>query len=470
MHAIRIAALAGLLAGAPLAAQTFKTDISLSGLGNGSPARPFGITAEPASARLFVAVAGDLYGGANNVVAIVDPVTESVVGTIQVGLFPEDIAFAYDAGGAVRYGAVTNSSDGTVTIWDGSDRVAATVPLPDPLGFGTCYPFGITASEDGSLFYVSTVDGSGAVYALNLATLAYDPARSFNIGPVTGGRLRHMDNMACVPWSRFDASFTGAEGGVTGWSTGPLPFYWERVLVNRFGQYIYPGGSDLEVLPDGRRVLGGMFFDNRLYLYHRGGVLDRTVRQSTGSGSAHGLGLSPDGTLLAACDLASDEVALLDMLNYRQLSAIHLPSVGQGYYQPNEAVIWAGKLYVTCQGSEEVVVFDNLPTPTPGPGYTGTIAVSDSAPAPGGSVTVTVTGPGLVALLGSFDDVPTVIQGVELDIGPAPAVLGFGPGGFTKTFNVPPNPALRGHNHFFQGVTDARGARRPTEPRVVVVQ
>ncbi len=459
------------LAAPPLTAQSFLGDIPLAGLGNGAPAQPFGITAEPVSNRLFVGIAGS-FAASNDVVAIVDPVTDTVVGSIQVGLFPEDVAFAYDALGQPRYGAVTDSSSGSVTIWDAAtDTVVATVALPDPLGFGTCYPFGITASEDQSRFYVSTQDGSGDVHAVDLAALAWDPAASFRLAPYTGGRLRHANQMVFLPAARMDAFFTGSQGRIAGWSTGILPFYWDRLLADGSGAFLYASGQDVEILADGTLVLSGYNLGGRLYLLDQGGVLERTIRlPGAPTGSFQGTAVSPDGKLLAACDLPGNAVVLVDLVNREELAVIDLSSVGQGYSLPNEAVFFQDKLYVTCQGSEAVVVFDNLPVPTPGPGFQGTIAVSNSAPMPGDSFTVTVTGPGKLALAASFDDLPATVLGVDLLLGTNPVLKGRGNNVLTRTFTVPNDPALSGTNLFFQGITDATLTRRPTAPRVVVVQ
>lgn len=459
---------AAFVAAAPLCAQSFLHDISLSGLGNGNPATSFGIAYEPVSGLLYVGVAGTL-GAQNDVVAVIDPVTDTVIGTIQAQLFPEDIAFAYDAQGQLRYGAVTNGTSGSVTIWDANRQVVANVALPDPFGFGTCYPFGITPSEDQQRFYVSTQDGSGDVHAIDLATLALDPSESVNLPAKSGGRLRHRSNTLYVPWSEYDATFSGSSGGLTGWNTGPLPFFWERLTVDLSGTFTYPAGNDMEFLPDGRVVLGGTFFGNRLYFLFGNGELLRTLHLHTGSGSAHGLALSPDGSLLAVCDLAANDLELVDALNLAELSIQHVNTIGAGYHLPNDAVFAAGKLYVTCQGSEQVIVFDNLPTVTPGPGYGGAIAVSESTPSAGGQVVVSVTGPGLVALLQSDDDQGVTVHGVALGIGPAPVLVGTGNGSFSHVFRVP-HSTPRGLNHFLQGVVDLKNMRTPTEPRVVVVQ
>ena len=469
MRSVGLLLLAGLVFPAALGAQSFHKEIPLLGLGNGNPAKPFGITAEPVTNRLFVALSGD-FASPNDTVVEIDAATCSVVRTIAVGGFPEDIAITYDVLGQPQYGAVTNSNDGTVSIWDvASGAVVATVPLPDPLGFGTCFPFGIAAGGPG--FYVSTVDGSGDVHAIDLNGFSHDPFSSFNLGPKAGGRLRPWNGKIVVPTTQFTPTFSGSGAGLAGWGTSPFPvFCWDRLTAYEEGTGLFPSGQDAVVLPDGRLILGGTFFGGRLYVFEpSGGALQRTLRMSTALG-AQGLALDPNGQLLAVCDLATNTVTLLDVVNFKEISVTAVDGVGTGYSQPNEAVFLGGKLFVTPQGSEAVLVFDNLPTIVPGPGYAGSISVTDTTPLPGSSITVTVTGAGVVALLGAFDDVPGPFMGVDLDIGPNPQILGWGSGSFTRTIALPPNPALRGLNLFAQGVSDANGTPGTTEPRAAVIQ
>jgi len=460
-----LSVLAGLFLGGVLPAQDFQQDIPLAGLGNGNPARPFGIQIDPQSGKLYVPLAGT-FGANNDVVAVIDAVTNAVTGAIPAGDFPEDVALVHDSAGHLLFGAVTNSSGDSVTIWDAADVPLATVDLPGDFNF----PFGITPSEDSSHLLIGTVGGLGDVFAIDLATLALDPAASFNLGPMACGRLRALGGRVLVPTTRFNAAFDGAQGGIAAWNTASASLGWSRLLRKRDGDFVFPSGQDLEVLPDGRLVVGGTSFQDRLYLVAQDGTLLRTLRLDTAGGDSHGLALSPDGKLLAVCDFAGSTLAIVDMLNFRQINRIDLQSVGVGYDQPNDAVFFGGKLFVTCQGSEFVVVFDNLPDPQPGPGYAGTLDVSNPAPSPGDSGTVTVSGPGKVVLLFSRRDLPGLFRGVPLDIGPNPSLRAIGAGSATLPFTIPPKPGLQGTVFFFQGVVDAKNNPRPTEPRVLIVQ
>jgi len=460
-----LSVLAGLLLGGVLPAQDFQQDIPLAGLGNGNPARPFGIQIDPQSGKLYVPLAGT-FSASNDVVAVIDAVTNAVTGTIPAGDFPEDVALVHDAAGNLLFGAVTNSSGDSVTIWDAADVPLATLDLPGDFNF----PFGITPSEDSSHLLVGTVSGLGDVFAIDLATLALDPAASFNLGPVACGRLRALGGRVLVPTTRFNTAFDGSEGGMAAWNAANASLEWFRLLTKRDGAFVFPSGQDMEVLPDGRLVIGGTSFGDRLYLLAPDGTLLRTLRLDTAGGDAHGLALSPDGKLLAVCDFAGSTLAIVDMLNFRQINRIDLQAVGVGYDQPNDAVFFGGKLFVTVQGSEFVVVFDNLPDPQPGPGYAGSLAVSNSAPSPGESGTVTATGTGKVVLFLAQDDQPGPFRGVFLDIGPGQQRVAAGSGSAAFPFTIPPKPGLKGRAFFFQGVVDVKNNPRPTEPRVLIVQ
>ncbi len=452
-----------LCAAAP--AQSFSHDISLSGLGNGNPAKPFGITAEPVRGVLYVAIAGD-FAGNNDVVVQIDPVTSQITRTIQAGLYPEDIAVAYDAAGNPTVAAVTNSTSGTVTVWDvWTYAVLADVQLPDPFGFGSSYPFGIAAGGPG--FFVSSFDGSGEVFAVDTATLQHDPAASFNLGGGRSGARLLMSGDLFVPTSAYTPTWTGSEGGLM--VRRGNTFAEDFVVAIEDGSGLYPAGQDLVRLNDGRLLLGGTDLGPRLYVLDDLGRLLRTVHLSGGNG-VHGLAISPDGSLVAACDLAGNTVYLIDALNLVELSATSTTSVGLGYALPNEAAFAAGKLFVTCQANEEVIVFDNLPTVTPGNGYAGNLTISDSTPDRGGQVAATVSGPGVNALLVAFDDQPSVHTGVALDIGPNASLVGWGTGHFQRVWSIPPAAAARGVNLFAQGVVDAAGYPQPTAPRVAVIQ
>ena len=449
--------------------QQFSHDISLSGLGNGNTAKPFGISYEPVQDLIYVPLAGTpgFPGAPNNVVAVIDPATDTVVQTIDCGLYPEIVAFSYNANGQLAYGAVTNSTDGSVTIWDDSQTVVATVALPDPFAFGTCYPYGITASEDGSKFYVSTVDGSGEIYAIDLTTLTLDAAAGFTTPFASGSKMVASGGKLFVGTTRYNATWSDSDAGVAviDVATGVV----EETLLVAEGVGAYPGTQDMQLLDDGRVAVSGLMFNGYTYVLGADGNLNRTFSQTSGSG-AHGLALSPDGDVLVCCDLPNDKVIFLDLENHVQISSISMNTIGLGYGQPNDAVFAHGKLYVTSQSTEEVVVFDQLPDPAAGPGYFGTLTVSDNTPMPGDTLTVSMSGAGVVALASARSGYAGTVNGVNVEIGPGAVLQGTGNGLVTKQATIPNLPTMRGLHIWVQGGQNIFGGTELSEPQVIVVQ
>jgi DNA-binding beta-propeller fold protein YncE len=466
-HACFVAVLVGGLS-ATTDAQTFAGTIDLTGLGDPlAPAKPFGIAYEPDQDRLLVSIAGDFIGN-NRAVAVIDPAADLVLSTIDVGLYPQDIAFAYDAGGALRYGAVANSSDGTVTIWDASLLPVATVVLPDPFGLGTCFPFGLAVLGD--TLYVSTVDGSGDVHAIDLNTLSLDPAASFTTGFRFGGRMAVVGDELWVPTALYDAFFTGSEAGL--WRHHPTapPADPTVLLAAAFDGSGFPSGSSIELHPDGRVLFAGLDAGGRLQFLRADGSPDRAIDLEGVDG--YDVAVSEDGKLAAVTGLAEGEVAVVDLVNEQLL--VRLDVGGLGFAQPNAAVFAHGKLYVTVQGSEAVLVFDQLPDPAPLGRYAGSLVVDDSAPEAGGTVTVDLTGtdPGdTVGLVAGGGTGSGLLGGVAFEVGAAPRLVAIGTGSLQASFTLPPTVPNPGRGILLQGFSsDGLGGVELTRPAMVVLQ
>lgn len=455
------------LAAAPIAAQQFSQDIPLTGLGNGNPAKPFGIAYEPGLDRIFVAVAG-AFGADNNVVAVIDPSTDTVVGTIQTGLYPEEIAFAYDANGNLTFGAVTNSSSGSVTLFDPGLTVLGEVDLPDPFALGSCYPFGIAWDSTTARFYVSTLDGSGDVHAVDPVTRSVDAAASLSATFSGGSRLLVHAGRLWTGATRYNASFSNGDAFVANFklSNGTD----EEVLIADETRHFFPSVQDIIALSNNDVLIGGLGLNGYLYQFDANGELRNTLYLNNASG-AHGLALAPQGRLLAICDLYSDTLIVYDLAEREELSATSMGSVGLGYGQPNDAVFAHNKLYVTSQASEEVVVFDNLPTPPPASGgYSGQITISNPTPTLGDIVTVEVVGNGVVALAQAREAIGVNFRGLDMDIGPQISLMGVQRIAYGESATVPNNAALRGLHLWYQGAVDLDGTPRLTEPRLLIVQ
>jgi len=461
-----VALVAGLCAPS-LAAQSFKQEISLVGLGNPLLyAKPFGISYEPVSHRIYVAIAGD-FAGPNHAVAVIDPTTDTVVQTIPVGLYPEDIAFFYAPNGTLAYGAVTNSTSGSVTIWDSAHVVVATVQLPDPFAFGTCYPFGILA-HDGK-FLISTADGSGDVHAIDIATLSYDATASFNTLFRSNGRMVAVGSEIWIPTAEFTPNWDGSKGGLFRHDRAGLraddSWYAER-MENFIG---YPSGQEVVRLSDGRGYLSGLDFGGRLYRLDALGNLDRAIDLAGVDG--FGLALEPiHEELLAVCGFTSNELVLVDLLNDELLSTTTLG--GLGYSMPNDAVFVHDKLYVTVQANEAVVVFDTLPSVSLQQSFSGDLVVSDTTPDFGSAFTVDLVGfPGQsVAIFMGDAPVGGVFQGLQLQVGPSPVKRSHALGSLSLNLVIPNNPSLANRHFFVQGYLTDGVNHFTTEPKVIVIQ
>jgi YVTN family beta-propeller protein len=448
------------------ASQQFSHDISFAGLGNGNPAKPFGIAYEPANDRVYVVIAGS-FGSENNLVAVIDPSNDAIVATITTGLYPEEIAFAYDLQGKLTYGAVSNSSSGSLTIFDGTNAVLGEVALPDPFALGTCYPFGLVWDAASARFFVTTLDGSGDVHAVDPAALMVDGGASLSTAYSSGARAIIHNGALWTSATRYNASFNNANASMAriDLKNGDLH---ETLLLDETRAF-YPGLQDLALLDSGQVIAGGLGFNGMLYRFSPSGQLERSIYMPDASG-AHGLAVDASGELLAVCDLYSDTLVLYDLLNDQQLSATKLNTLGIGYGQPNDAVFVHGKLYVTSQATEEVVVFDQLPDPKSGAGYGGTISVSHATPSGGDLVRVSVTGSGLVGLAMAREGSGGSFRGFDLKIGPNASLLGTAVGKFQHSMSVPIRPELRGLHIWLQGAIDLAGAPQLTEPRLVIIQ
>jgi len=461
---------AGLLFGlaVPAASQTFQQAIDLSGLGNPlASAKPFGIRYEPVQDRLYVAIAGDFISN-NHALAVIDPLTDLVLQTIDVGLFPEDIAFAYDSLGGFRYGAVSNSTDGSVSLWDANLQVVATIALPDPLGIGSSFPFGLTVLGD--LLYVTTVDGSGEVYAIDLNTLSLAPAAGFQTDFRSGARAAAVGDAVWIPTTLYDLNFSGADAGL--WiedSQGTLPS--DHLLVaarHDFGGY--PSASAVLPHADGRAFLTGLDFGGRLLVLDGSGAPSRAIDLEGVDG--YDLALSEDGTLLAVTGLAQNEIALVDLVNEVLWSRTQTTGLGVGYAQPNAVAFAHGKLYATAQADEAVLVFGQLPTVVDQHRYAGSLVIDNSAPAGGESVTATLQGigSGQVALLLADTPMPSLLRGLSFDIGPSPRILAVANGSLQRSWTVPPLVQVPGRSFYLQGYLDDGGSDRLTRPAMIILQ
>ena len=317
-------------------------------------AGPWSARLSPDGQELFVALAAPAgtFGMENCLVARVDAGTSTVSGSFSVGLFPEEIVWTTI--GQDPAGWVTNSSSGTVTVFDPQGQTIETIVLPDPLGFGSCFPFGIVASQDQQRVYVGTLDGSGIVYALDTASRSVVEEL---VIPGGHGRLGFYRRRLIVPVTEYDPFFTSSTARVVFVDPADPE---GAVSVTIPSPSTFPSAQDVAIRCDGRMYLSGLALGNQIH------VLDARTRAyvgaipSTTSGGFHqGLALSPAG-LLAVADYVSEEIAFFDAWTEQPLALVDLASLPDVHVDPEELVFSKDgqRLWAVCNGSDSLAVFD----------------------------------------------------------------------------------------------------------------
>jgi len=381
-------------------AQTFLGPISTAGYGQNS-GQPFGLAWGP-NGQLYVSLAGQStfvnpQAFNNNVVVRIDPATGAVVGMVTVGLYPEEIAFA-STPSTSPIGIVSNSTDSSVTIFDvATDAPLATVVLGP---FFALYPFGVVTNAAGTRAWVSVGDGSQRLFSIDIdpasATAFQEvPSELTVLASGNAGRFVRSGSDLVMPTTSYLPSFAGSTAAI---ERRPLPgasgTVASAVLRSEGTFSAYPSSQDAEIGPGGVVYVAGYDMGKRIYGFSPAtGELVRAFPSGTAIGAHTGLALSPDGSILVVCDIASEEVSFLDLARGTVISVVHTPSVGFGYFQPNDAIFSpdGSKVYVTCQGSEAVLVFSAPASPSP---FAPPLAftVQPTIPAVGGSVTIATAG------------------------------------------------------------------------------
>jgi DNA-binding beta-propeller fold protein YncE len=317
-------------------------------------AGPWSARLSPDGQSLLVTLAGPVgtFGQENCLVARVDAATGTVSGATSVGLFPEEIAWT--TVGTLSTGYVTNSTSGTVTVVDAQGQPQGTIALPDPLGFGSCFPFGIVAAPDQQSLYVGTLDGSGEIYVLDRAS-----ATVVDAVPVPGGhgRLGTFGRTLIVPVTEYDPFFTSSIASVVFVDpTDPEG----AVTITIPSPSTFPSAQDVAIRCDGRVYVAGLALGPAIH------VLDARTRSyigtipATTSGGLHqGLALSRAGCL-ALADYASEELAFFDAWTEQPLALVDLSSLPDVHVDPEELVFSKDgrRLWAVCNGSDTLAVFD----------------------------------------------------------------------------------------------------------------
>jgi len=345
-----VAAVAGLLAAAALVAPP-------ASAGSGRPeviatvdvkVEPFGATTSPDGRTVWVANSGPLDGHTGNrgrTVTVLDAKTHRVQSVIEVGVFPEDIAFA--RGG--RQAFVTNSTSATVSVIDTrTRRVTQTIDLaPVPM----TYPFGIIASRDGKKVYVTTFGGASDA---GIAVLDNRDPHDVKLGgtislPGFTGRpaLTPDGSLLVVPRGQIRGG-AAPEAALVDTAT-------DRVVAT---VPLSDAGAPqaASVTPDGKYAYVGIFGG---VLGGRGGVavVDLARRTTvkliaTPAPEVHGVRVSPDGRLVIATLFRSASISIIDTRT-REIT----DTIGVGA-KPNDIAFTGNgrRALVTNQGETTVSV------------------------------------------------------------------------------------------------------------------
>lgn len=296
---------------------TWSSALSISQPPCGAAVWPFSARHSPRGDRLYVPLFGGYFGSGGCRVLRLDPATLNVVGQIPTDEGPQEVAFVTHPDGSLKLGFVSNSAASTVTVFDASDAVVATVPIPFAAGgfFPTAFPFGLAVSPDQSTLYVGTQDGSGSVFALDTTTLALDPARSISLGvDHAPARLAFAGSRLVLPTTYYHPGYTGATAKLVVVDPAQPQVLNELVLASSSSGVLFPSAQDCAVDCDGTVWVAG--FDLGPWVFGVDPValtLEHVLPTHTAQpeGKFQALGLSRDG-LLVVGDFATHELAVLD--------------------------------------------------------------------------------------------------------------------------------------------------------------
>lgn len=304
---------------------------------------PFGDTTAPDGQTVWVANSGAVGHSNGHTVTVLDANTFAIQSVINVGSFPEDIAFARAGSQAF----VTNSSDATVSVINTTTRTATqTVDLSSvPMTF----PFGIIATKDSQKVFVTSVAGQRDTSLDNIAILDNShPAHvtvdgAINVPQFTGRPALTPDgSLLVVPRGRGDLAPPEVLliDPTTNQIVGDL-------MLDRAG-----APQSATVTPDGRfayvSILGGT-----------GGVwvIDLATRSTvtvipTPDTRIFGVNASPDGRFVFATDFLLNEVSVISTATNQIVANIPVGT------EPNETAFTpdSTKAFVTNQGDTTVSV------------------------------------------------------------------------------------------------------------------
>lgn len=344
----------------------WRTALSMpTAAGCGASPWPYGARYAPDGSCLYVSLFGGFIGNGGCRVLRLDPVTFATLASIPTGESPQDIALITHPNGAVKQGFVANSSGSSVTVFDPLDNVVATIPIPFAPGsfYPTAFPTSLAVSANQRHVYVSTLDGTGRVLAIDTVTLQLDPTRTIQLGPDhSASRMVFAGSRLVIAAAESLPNWVGSTAKVMVVDPTQPQLVHQLPLATASSGNLYPSVQDLAVDCDGTVWAAG--FDMGAQVF---GIdpLTLTVRfvvpthTSQPDGKFQSLGLSRDGVLCVA-DMWTHEISVLDARRRMWRTTIDttlLGSVQQGA-QELEFAPDGRTLLCTWAATDNVGVFD----------------------------------------------------------------------------------------------------------------
>lgn len=309
---------------------------------------PFGDTTSPDGRTVWVANCGPLtghVGAEGHTVTVLHARTDAVQSVIDVGVFPEDIAFTHHG----QQAFVTNSTSDTVSVIDtATRRVTQTIDLS---GIPITFPFGVIGTLDSRKVYVVSI---GEASDRTIAVLDdSDPARVTLASTITlpgfGGRpaLTPDGRTLVVPFGN-------------GTDNTPRAVLIDTRTDHVFAQLTLAGGSGasqaVTVTPDGRFAYVSIFGyppapAGTVWVIDLARRATKTVIPTPDSGN-EGINISPNGRFVFVTDFLTAQVSVID--THSNQIIVNIP-VGS---EPNETAFTPDghKAFVTNQGDTTVSV------------------------------------------------------------------------------------------------------------------
>jgi YVTN family beta-propeller protein len=310
---------------------------------------PFGDTTAPDGRTVWVANSGPTGNPAGTVghtVTVLNSRTYAIQSVINVGVFPEDIAFTH--GG--RQAFVTNSTDGTVSVIDTATRKVTQVI--DLSAVQMTFPFGVIATPDSRKVYVTTLGDTSAasIAVLNDTNPAHVTIES-TIGPA---------GFANRPALTPDGRLLVVPFGRTGSSSQPEVLLIDTRTDQVTGDLLLAGPGATQaatVTPDGRfayvSIFGGEYYGGTGGIW----VIDLAKRSTvtviqTPDTEDEGVNISPDGSLVFATDFSLGKVSVISTATNRIIANVRVGNL------PNETAFTPDghRAFVTNQGDTTVSV------------------------------------------------------------------------------------------------------------------